>query len=155
MIDLPTQSRAAIRAPRETRPNEAGTTPAAAPGVSVGLLLLPLAPELEDGLDPSVGVDPPVLEACSLVVEVEVRTTVVEEPTLTTNEEAPCTMVVTPIGRPAGMVATAGCDVTTSGCDVTTAGCDVSAGPPSLARPVMMPSELVCVNNDVRGLEYR
>jgi hypothetical protein len=94
------------------------------------------------------------LDASSLVVEVEVRTTVVDGPTLMTNEEFPCTMAVVPVGRPAGMVATAGMDVTTAGCDVTTEGCDVSAAGPVLGRPVMIPSELVCVNNVVTGLEY-
>lgn len=140
-----------MRAPNETRPNEAGTTPAAAPGVSDELLP---EPEVEDGLDPSVAVDPPVLDASSLVVEVEVRTTVVDGPTLMTNEEFPCIMAVVPTGRPAGMVATAGMDVTTAGCDVTTEGCDVAADGRLLGRPVMMPSELVCVNSDVTGFEY-
>ncbi|KAK5624401.1 hypothetical protein RRF57_000117 [Xylaria bambusicola] len=99
---------------KETRPNEAGTTPAAAPGVSLALELL--EPEVWDGLEPSVGVEslPPVLDALLLVVEV--RTTVVDGPTLMTNEdEFPWKMVVVPSGRPAGMVATSGMDVTTAG----------------------------------------
>lgn len=104
-----------------------------------------------------MAVESPVLDASLAedVVEVEVRTTVVDGPTLMTNEEFPWVMVVVPAGRPAGMVATSGMDVTTAGWDVTTAGCDVSASGPLLGRPVMMPSELVCVNSVVTGLEYR
>jgi hypothetical protein len=93
-IDVPPQSRAATRAPKETRPNEAGTRPAA-PAFFVSDGLLPLEPDVEDGLDPSVGedpsvgVDPPVLDASSLGVELGVRTTVVDGPTLMMNEEFP------------------------------------------------------------------
>jgi hypothetical protein len=75
-------------------------------------------------------------------------TTVVELPTETSKEvrlrEMFWTMLVTPTGRPAGMVATSGCEVTAVGWVVTAGGrADWSVATEGM--PVTTPRELVCV----------
>lgn len=61
-------------------------------------------------------------------------------------------MVAMPAGRPAGMVASAGCEVTTAGW----VGCEVKTTPPPAAVgiPVTTPRELVSVRKLVMVLEY-
>jgi hypothetical protein len=154
--------KAAIRAPKPRTPAEARVTrPAEESAVPVDSA----TPEPE-ALDSSLEVEEPDAdeESSSLLEEDEPleaepvaplvdepvtmdapeaapMTTVVELPTETSKEvrlrETFCTMLVTPSGRPAGMVATAGCEVTAGGradWAVSTAG-----------MPVTTPRELVCV----------
>jgi hypothetical protein len=92
-----------------------------------------------------VSVPVPVTTVAS---EAALMTTVVELPTETSKEvklrEMFCMMWVTPSGRPAGMVATSGCEVTASGWVVTAEGradCAVATA----GMPVITPRELVWV----------
>ena len=146
--------RAANRAPRPRRlpPIIAGMLV----GAAAPLELLELAEAEEEPEPPDPPLPPAVAEAPLLPPEAAppepeaavaplppLRTTVVELPTLTVNEESvPETfsgMVVRPVVRPFGMVATAGCDVTTAGC-VVTALADLPVG-----LPVTTPAEFVSV----------
>lgn len=105
---------------------------------SSSLLLLEEEPLEEAVAAAPVSVPVPVT---MVAPEAAPMTTVVELPTETSKEvrlrEMFCMMWVTPSGRPAGMVATSGCEVTAGGradWAVSTAG-----------MPVTTPRELVCV----------
>lgn len=90
----------------------------------------------------------PVAAAAEEVLLSLLRTTVVEGPTLTAKYEsvplAFCAKEVTPTGRPAGIVATAGWVETPAGRLVMAAGW--------LGWPVTTPRELVCVRKLVAPL---
>ena len=105
---------------------------------SSSLLLLEEEPLEEAVAAAPVSVPVPVT---MVAPEAAPMTTVVELPTETSKEvrlrEMFCMMWVTPSGRPAGIVATSGCEVTAGGradWAVSTAG-----------MPVTTPRELVCV----------
>jgi len=112
----------------------------------------PLAPEEPDEPEPALPVAPAALPVAMLADApfAPAITTVVEGPTLTEKYEsvplAFCARDVTPTGRPAGIVATAGCVETPAGRLVIAAGW--------LGWPVTTPRELVCVRKLVAPLLY-
>jgi len=110
----------------------------------------PLEPAVPDAPEPPVPAAPPVATDND---DAGPRTTVVDEPTLIEKYEsvplAFCARDVTPTGRPAGIVATAGWLETPSGRPgwlVTTAGC--------VGWPVTTPRELVWVRKLVAPFGY-
>lgn len=119
------------------------------------------APEPEPEPPPLCGLRPcPVAPALALALPeappapCALSTSVVDLPTLTTNEDSPevplMYKVVTPVGRPAGTVALGGSEVIAAGCEVTAVG-----SPCRDERcPVIMPAEFVSVRSEVAGFEY-
>jgi len=154
LIQIISYKSAAKRAPRPRRPADANCTLLAdaadeepelddADAVLDPVAEAPLEPAEPDEPEPEpdAPVAPPAPPVATDNVDAGPRTTVVDEPTLTEKYEsvplAFCARDVTPTGRPAGIVATAGWVVTPSGRPgwlVTTEG-----------WPVTTPRELVWV----------